>query len=107
MAAAAERDKTRLECSARLRGERFVPLGKCQFQQATMTIPSGHVLAMFSRGIRKACDAQGREVDENRVAQVLKSYAEAPAEEQMDAVFAQVADGEPNDRTVVVVRRLF
>ena len=90
-----------------------VPLGLLEhneYQEMTMTLEKGDVLAFFSDGVSEATDP--KEEDDfgiQRVEEILRDNATRPAREIVDAVFTKLGEfegGHPrrDDQTLVIVR---
>lgn len=81
-----------------------------EYQEEVIRMDPGDVLVMYSDGITEAEDDQGRQFGEQRLCDVVRAHLAEPAyrtvESILDAVHAHAGDhGQPDDMTVVVVRR--
>jgi len=89
-----------------------VPLGlleHTEYQEITVTIEKGDLLAMFSDGIIEAPNLKHEEFGTRRLENVLKHNARRPLVEIVDALFEEVRryeQGRPSrdDQTLVLVR---
>jgi sigma-B regulation protein RsbU (phosphoserine phosphatase) len=89
-----------------------VPLGlleHTEYQEITVTIEKGDLLAMFSDGIIEAPNLKHEEFGTRRLENVLKHNARRPLVEIVDALFEEVRryeQGRPprDDQTLVLVR---
>lgn len=86
-------------------------LPKAVYTEGRATLQPGDVLVLFSDGVTEAADPQGDEFGEARLADLVASVRERPAEEIVEAINTAVIEfsqGAPaaDDITVVAVRRL-
>ncbi len=81
------------------------------YQNATASLEPGAVLLMFTDGIVEAGAEAGEEFGDIRVEKLLREFADEPAnvlahELEREAARFSGKDGEIDDRTVIVVKRL-
>lgn len=89
-----------------------VPLGLLEhsdYQELTMTIEKGDLLALYSDGIVEANDPAQEEFGTRRLENLLREHFHEPVERIIEAVFSQVAgfeQGRPrrDDQTLVLLR---
>jgi phosphoserine phosphatase RsbU/P len=89
-----------------------VPLGlleNTEYQETTLTLQSGDVLALFSDGLEEAMNARDEEFGNRRLERALRENACRPLGEICDALFADIARfeaGRPrrDDQTLLLVR---
>ncbi len=78
-----------------------------RYRQRTREIELGQALALFSRGSVTPLDEELRDPDECRVSELLRELDNATADEQVRAVAAELESDSGQERTVVVVRRIY
>jgi phosphoserine phosphatase RsbU/P len=81
------------------------------YQEREASLQAGDVLVLFSDGVTEACDPDGQEFGERRLAELVASLRERPAAEIVHEIHKAVAafsQGAPaaDDITVVVARRV-
>jgi phosphoserine phosphatase RsbU/P len=89
-----------------------VPLGLLEhtdYQQTTLKLESGDLIAMFSDGIPEATNIKHEEYGSRRLENVLRHRVNAPLADILDAVFKEVARfeaGRPrrDDQTMMLLR---
>ncbi len=78
-----------------------------RYRQVTREIELGQSLVLFSRGDVTPLDEELRDPDECRISELLRTLENATADEQVRAVAAELDTGATQERTIVVVRRVF
>lgn len=86
-------------------------LPTARFGEGHATMHPGDVLLIYTDGISEAEDAQGEELGEKRLAQVVQAHIHESAEEIFEAVLVQAfqhmeGKGFRDDVTLVVIKRL-
>jgi sigma-B regulation protein RsbU (phosphoserine phosphatase) len=89
-----------------------VPLGlleHTEYQEVSLTLEKGDVLALFSDGLVEATSPGLEEFGMRRLEHLFRQHADKPVGEIVEAVFREIArfeDGRPprDDQTLVVVR---
>ncbi len=89
-----------------------VPLGlleNAEYQETTLTLQKGDVLALFSDGLEEAMNPADEEFGNRRLERVLREHARRPLGEIADALFGEIARfeaGRPrrDDQTLLLVR---
>jgi phosphoserine phosphatase RsbU/P len=89
-----------------------VPLGlleHTEYQQVTVNLQAGDLLAFFSDGITEANNRQQEEFGSRRLENILRSNAQRPPQEIVNKVFEEVSKfeaGRPqrDDQTLVVLK---
>jgi len=89
-----------------------VPLGllpRREYQVVELDLPPGGVLVLASDGIEEAQRADGTELGRERVANILRRLADAPAAEIAEGLLADArrfggAEEPSDDRTVLVLK---
>lgn len=89
-----------------------VPLGLLEhtdYQQTSVKLESGDLIAMFSDGIPEATNIKHEEYGSRRLENLLRQRAKAPLAEILEAVFKEVArfeEGRPrrDDQTMILLR---
>jgi sigma-B regulation protein RsbU (phosphoserine phosphatase) len=86
-------------------------LPMAQYKEFTVTMEPGDILVLFSDGVTEAVNPADEDFGEQRLADLVASLRERPANEIVEAIHAEVAkftQGAPpaDDITVVVARRL-
>ncbi len=81
-----------------------------EYQEEVVRLDPGDILVMYSDGITDAEDEQGHPFGEQRLCDVVQAHLAEPADQAVEsilhAVHAHAGDhGQPDDMTVVVVRR--
>jgi sigma-B regulation protein RsbU (phosphoserine phosphatase) len=89
-----------------------VPLGlleHTEYQETTLTLERGDLLALFSDGLVEAVNPHQDEFGMRRLENLFREHAAKPAVETVEAVFADIAqfeDGRPrrDDQTLVLIK---
>jgi sigma-B regulation protein RsbU (phosphoserine phosphatase) len=89
-----------------------VPLGlleHMQYQETTVTLEPGDLLALYSDGVVEAMNPKHEEFGPRRLEHVLRQNARRPPQEIVDAVFGEVGrfeEGRPprDDQTLLLVK---
>ncbi len=86
-------------------------LPQASYQESRVRLDPGDVLVLFSDGVTEAADPRGEEFGEGRLADLVASLRERPADELVEAIHTAVAgftEGAPaaDDITVVIARRV-
>jgi phosphoserine phosphatase RsbU/P len=89
-----------------------VPLGllsNTEYQETTLNLESGDVLAMFSDGLAEATNPQHEEFGIRRLEAILRGCVGCPLDQILETIFAEVAryeEGRPrrDDQTLVLMR---
>jgi sigma-B regulation protein RsbU (phosphoserine phosphatase) len=89
-----------------------VPLGlleQSEYQETSLTLEKGDLLAMFSDGIVEANDPQLQEFGSRRLENLLREHAHKPLPELLGTIFAEIErfeQGHPrrDDQTLLLVR---
>ena len=89
-----------------------VPLGlldHVEYQETTVTLEKGDLLAMFSDGLQEAADPQHEEFGTRRLEKILRENAQRPLGEILETIFAELArfeQGHPrrDDQTLLLFR---
>ncbi len=89
-----------------------VPLGlleQTEYQETSLTLEKGDLLAMFSDGLVEAANPQQEELGTRRLEHLLRDQAQRPVAEIIETIFAELArfeHGQPrrDDQTLLLVR---
>ena len=91
-----------------------IPLGLLEhtdYQEVSLQLKKGDVLAIFSDGVSEAMNAEHEEFGSRHLANLLRENARRPVDEIVEAVFTDITrfeEGRPrrDDQTLVVIRVL-
>ena len=89
-----------------------VPLGlleHAEYQETSVTLEKGDLLAFFSDGVPEAADPRHGEFGARRLEKILREHAQRPVEEIVASIFAEIAafeQGRPrrDDQTLLLIR---
>ena len=84
-------------------------LGNTEYQETTLHLESGDVLAMFSDGLAEAANPQHEEFGIRRLEAILRGCMGCPLDQILETIFGEVAryeEGHPrrDDQTLVLMR---
>jgi len=89
-----------------------VPLGlleHMEYQETSLSLEAGDLLALFSDGLHEAANPRHEEFGTRRLEKLLREHAQRPVGEIVDRIFAEVASfeqGRPrrDDQTLLLIR---
>ena len=85
-------------------------LERVEYEEEVVRLDPGDILVMYSDGVTDAEDDHGRPFGEQRLCDVVREHSAEPAARAVESILAAVrahggGHGQPDDMTVVVVRR--